>query len=90
MNPTVSIHDSTWDAINHTINWISNVLSGGYEQRSGYKDDNSGFVMQPEHIVVDPNMIKLQEIFQTWKEPEHDGVNRFLVWKQKNQATKID
>ena len=87
MNPTIGIHDTSWDAINHTINWISNVLSWGYKEWGGYKDENRSFVMQSEHIVIDPNMVELEKIFQTTKEAKHGDVNKLEVGVTRQNST---
>ncbi len=53
MNPAISVHNSTWNALGHAINWRSDVLVQSCEQRAHNQDGEGDSVVEPEGRVVD-------------------------------------
>ena len=49
------------DAIDDAINRVSNVLPRGDEQAGSHKDGNGGLVVEPEDVVVNPDLLGLDE-----------------------------
>ena len=43
------------------INWVSNVLPGGDEQRCDNQDDEGRLVVEPEGVVVDAYRVELDQ-----------------------------
>ena len=49
------------NAIDDAIDGVSDVLLRGDQQAGGDKDDNGGLVVEPEHVVVNPDLLGLDE-----------------------------
>jgi len=83
MNPAIGVHDSSRDAINDTINWIANVLTGSDQEGGTGKDHDRGLVMESEDIVVYAILIELQKFLKLSKDVKHGGDLLLLAFLRK-------
>ena len=67
MYPTVCIHHTAWDTINHTIDWITDVLTHQGQRRWTQKYHTCDFIMQFKYIIINVDGIKPQ-VLQIWSE----------------------
>ena len=67
MYPTVCIHHTTWDTINHTIDGITDVLTHQGQCRWTQKYHTCDFIMQFKYIIINVDGIKPQ-VLQIWSE----------------------
>ena len=50
-------------SIDDTVHGVADVLFGGDEQACRDQDDDGRLVVKPEHVVVDPNGVELDQVF---------------------------
>lgn len=75
MNPAVGIHNVATNAgVNNTVYWVTNILSWRNQEGKGNEHNNSAFVVQSEHIVVDADTVKLHKSFDRSEHIKHDAV----------------
>lgn len=83
MDPTIGVHDTSGNAIDHAINGISDVLSRSDQQTSQDKHDDRALVVEPEDVIVDPDLVELKKILELLEQAQHlaDNSMGFLTFQ---------
>jgi len=71
VQPAVRVHDPIGYGVGHAVDGVANELPGGDKGNGSEEDDDSGSVVQPEHMVVDADRVPLVE--QSGDAPEDEG-----------------
>ena len=59
-------------SIDDAVDRVTDVLSGCDQQAGSDKDEDGGFVVKTEHVIVDPHLVQVREPTNLTEEPQHD------------------
>ena len=87
MYPAISVHHPLWNLLYDAVNRVPNILLGGHQKTRSHQDDEAcldeaeddlehgdehGYlVVEPEDVVVDAYLIKLDQTLHRAKHVKH-------------------